>query len=199
MKLVIPKDIFDNPHPPQVFLCTTGKKIIGELPVYDCSLDSKWNAYSEFQFSIDRTYTDVLTGEVVVNPLFDKAEGLRKVYVKNIGFFIIQDRDATHGDNDTKTLSCFSTEYETGSKYLEEFYINTGEVASKEVIYLASQYGDDYTIDTLPTIKEVTTHTKAITSRTILMLTHTLGSKWRLQMRPFMPLMTVLRLQKLYI
>ena len=148
MKLVIPKDIFDNPHPPQVFLCTTGKKIIGELPVYDCSLDSKWNAYSEFQFSMDRTYTDLLTGEVKVNPLFDKAEGLRKVYVKNIGFFIIQDRDATHGDNDTKTLSCFSTEYETGSKYLEEFYINTGEVASKEVIYLASQYGDNYTIDT---------------------------------------------------
>lgn len=148
MKLVIPKDIFDNPHPPQVFLCTTGKKIIGELPVYDCSLDSKWNAYSEFQFSMDRTYTDLLTGEMKVNPLFDKAEGLRKVYVKNIGFFIIQDRDATHGDNDTKTLSCFSTEYETGSKYLEEFYINTGEVASKEVIYLASQYGDNYTIDT---------------------------------------------------
>ena len=81
MKLFIPKDIFDNPRPPRVFLATTGKKIMGQLPAYDVSLDGKWNAYAELSFSIDRQYTDILTGETVVNPLFDKAEGLRKVYV----------------------------------------------------------------------------------------------------------------------
>lgn len=148
MYLKIPKDMFDNPTPPRLFLCNTGKKIIGELPSYDCQLDAKWNAYSELSFSIDRQYTDVLTGETKVHPLFDKAEGLRKVYAENIGYFIIQDPDTLYADKDSKTLSCMSTEYETASKYLENFYVNTGEVDSKEVIYLASIYGENYIIDT---------------------------------------------------
>lgn len=148
MKLFIAKDIFDNPIPPRLFLCTTGKKIIGELPSYDVQLDGKWGSYSELRFSIDRRYTDVLTGETKTHPLFDKTEGLRKVCVENIGYFVIQDPDATYGDNETKTLSAFSSEYETGSKYLENFRINTGEVDSAEVIYLSKIYGENYTIDT---------------------------------------------------
>ena len=148
MKLRIPKDIFDNPQPPRLFLCNTGKKIIGELPSYEVSLDAKWNAYTELSFSIDRRYADVLTGEMITHPLFDKAEGLRKVYVENIGYFVIQDPDTIYADKDSKTLSCFSSEYETGSKYLENFRINTGEVDSREVTYLASIYGENYTIDT---------------------------------------------------
>ena len=148
MKLRIPKDIFDNPHPPQIFLCTTGKKIIGELPAYDVRLDGKWNAYSELTFSIDRLYTDILIGKTKIHPLFDKAEALRKVYVKNIGYFVIQDPDTVYSDKDSKNLVCFSSEYETGTKYLENFRVNTGDVDSKEVTYLASIYGENYTIDT---------------------------------------------------
>ena len=147
MKLFIPKDIFDNPKPPRLFLCTPDKKIIGELSSYDETLDGKWGSYSELRFSIDRKYTDILTGKAKVNPLFDKAEGLRKVYVENIGYFIIQDPDMTYGDKDSKTLSCFSSEYETANKYLENFRINTGEIDSKEVIALESEYGYNYTID----------------------------------------------------
>ena len=148
MKLFIPKDYFsDNPKPPRLFLCTTGKKIINELPSYDESLDGKWGAYSEMQFSIDRQYVDVLTGEVKIHPTFDKAEGLRKVYMENIGYFVIQDPDATYGEKDSKTLSCFSSEYETANKYLENFRVNTGEIDSKEVIALESIYGYNYTID----------------------------------------------------
>lgn len=135
MELKIPKDYFDNPVPPEIYLCTTGKKIINELPAYERSLVGKWNAYSELNLSIDRTYVDVLTGETKVHPTFDKAEGLRMVYVKDIGYFLIQDPDYTAADNDVKTLTCFSSEYATGSKYLEEFRINTGDVDAKEVIY----------------------------------------------------------------
>jgi hypothetical protein len=148
MKLFIPKDyLSNNPKPPRLFLCTTGKKIIQELPSYDESLDGKWGAYSEMQFSIDRQYVDVLTGEVKVHPTFDKAEGLRKVYVENTGYFVIQDPDTTYGEKDSKTLSCFSSEYETANKYLENFRVNTGEIDSKEVIALESIYGYNYTID----------------------------------------------------
>lgn len=148
MKLFIPKDMLDNPTPPNIYLCTTSKKIIGQLPAYDISGTFKWNAYSELQLSIDRQYTDILTGQTSVNPLFDKAEGLRKIYVENIGYFVIQDPDSNYADKDTKTLSCFSSEYETGTKYLENFRINTGEVDSAEVIALAEVEGDNYTIDT---------------------------------------------------
>ena len=147
MKLYIPKDIFDNPKPPRIFLCTTGKKIIGELPSYEVSLDAKWGSYAELSFSIDRQYTDVLTGETKVHPLFDKVEGLRKVYLENLGYFIIQDPDANYSDKDSKTLLNFSNEYETASKYLESFRINTGDIDSKEVIYESSKYGNNATKD----------------------------------------------------
>ena len=148
MRLFLDRDFFDNPKPPRFFLCTTGKKIIQELPSYDESLDGKWGSYSEISFSMDRQYVDVLTGETKIHPAFDKAEGLRKVYVENIGYFVIQDPDTTYSDKDSKTLSCFSSEYETANKYLENFRINTGEIDSKEVIYLETLYGYNYTVDT---------------------------------------------------
>ena len=144
MILSIPKDMFDNPTPPQIFLCQTDKAIIGELPAYARSLNGKWNTYSEMSFSIDRYYVDMITGETKVHPLFDKTEGLRKILVKGVGYFVIQDPDDTYSDIETKTLSLFSSEYETGQKYLENFYINTGNDDSKEVIYHTNQLGADY-------------------------------------------------------
>lgn len=147
MKLKISKDIFNNPVPPQVFLCETDKTIIGQLHPFDTSLDARWNTYSELNFSIDRKYTDVLMGGSVVDPLFDLAEGLRKVYIKDIGYFIIQDPDSNYGEKDTKQISCFSSEYETAQKYLENFYINTGEINSREVEYQAQREGVSYTFN----------------------------------------------------
>jgi hypothetical protein len=147
MKLFIPKDAFMNPKPPRLFLCTTGKKKIGQLKAYDISLDGKWNTYSTFSFTMDHKYVDMITGETKVDPLFDKAEGLRKVYAENIGYFVIQDPDSVYSDRETKTLSCFSAEYETSNKYLENFRINTGEIDSAEVMYNETIHGYDYVID----------------------------------------------------
>ena len=147
MKLRIPKDFFDNPTPPRLFLCNTGKKIMGQLPAYNTGLNASWNKYAELSFSIDRQYTDIITGQTVINPLFDKAEGLRKVYVENMGYFIIQDPKTTYSDKDTKVLSCFSSEYETSTKYLENFYVNTGDDESVEVTYLEGIYGAGYTVN----------------------------------------------------
>ena len=145
MKLFIPKDYFNNPTPPEIYLCNTSKRILGHLPAYDRRGTFKWNTYSEIQFSVDRTYVDALTGETKVHPLFDKIESPRNVYVKNIGYFSLQDIDTSHGDKDTKTVTAFSLEYSTlGTKYLTNFKVNKGEVDSKEVIYLASIYGEDY-------------------------------------------------------
>lgn len=144
MKLYIPRDTFDNPTPPRLFLCQTNREKIGELPAYNTQLQAKWNSYSELSFTINRMYNDALTGETKVHPLFDLAEGLRKVYVEGFGYFTIQDPDTDYSDNETKKLSCFSIEYETGQKYLENFFINTGEEDSVEVTYHASTLGNDY-------------------------------------------------------
>ena len=147
MELYIPKDTFDNPVPPRIFLCNTGKKKLGQLQAYDTSLNAKWNSWSELDFTIDRKYTDILTGETKLHPLFDKAEGLRRVYAEGIGYFIIQDPDTNYSDRESKTLSCFSIEYETSTKYLENFYVNNGEVDSIEVTYEASKYPNGATKD----------------------------------------------------
>ena len=147
MELYIPKDIFANYHPPRLFLCNIGGKRMQELQYYEGSLNAKWNAYSELNFSIDRTYVDMLTGEVKVHPAFDKAESLRQTEVENIGLFILQDTDDVYSDKDSKSLSAFSAEYACGQKYLENFKVNTGAVDSKEVIYESTEYGNNVTAD----------------------------------------------------
>jgi len=148
MLLSIPKDYFDNPTPPRLFLCTTNGKRIQELNYYDGSINAKWNTYSELQFSIDRTYIDVLNGIIKTHPSFGKAESLRLIEVEGLGFFILQDSDDSYSDKDSKSLSAFSLDYSLSSKYIEHFLINKGSEDSKEVIYLSTIYGDGYTIDT---------------------------------------------------
>ena len=148
MKLNIPKDQLSNPIPPRVFLCTTGKKRIYELPATNRQLNGKWSTYSEFSFEMQRTYVDLLTGETKVHPAYDKVEVPRNILVDGYGYFSLQDIDDTSGDNDIKSVSAFSLEYATSNKYLTNFHINTGEIDSKEVLYNEELYGVDYNTDT---------------------------------------------------
>lgn len=158
MKLRIPRDYFSNPTPPRLFLCTTGGKRIGEIQAYDTSGTFKWASYSEATFSVDRTYTDVLTGQTYVNPIYDKIEGPRLVEMDNIGRFIIQDNDTVYGERDNKTITIFSSEYTTASKYLENFYVNNGAVDSIEVTYESSKYGANATKDDMYKLAVATTY-----------------------------------------
>ena len=147
MKLSIPRDYFNNPVPPRVFLCTTGKKRMGELLATNRQLNAKWNSYSEFSFEIQRTYVDLLTGETKIHPLYDKVEAPRNLLVEGFSYFALQDIDDTSSDSDIKSVSSFSFEYVASNKYLTNFHINTGEVDSKEVLYNESVHGVDYNTD----------------------------------------------------
>lgn len=148
MKLSIPKDYFDgSPMPPRLFLCTPSGKIINELNASSVGLNAKWNSYSEISFETPMRYVDILTGETKVHPMYAKVESPRQIYAENIGFFILQDIDDTSGDNDIKSVTAFSSEYAVANKYLTSFYINTGEVGSKEVTYNEVNYGIDYSTD----------------------------------------------------
>ena len=142
MKLNIPKDYFSNPIAPSVFLCTQSGTRMGELNVYNTSLNGKWNAYSTFNFDTGRTYIDMITGETKIHPLFDKIEGPRTVLVDGgYGYFVIQDDDTIYSDNDSKSISAFSIEYNLSARFLNSFHVNTGEVDSFEVMYEIDKYG----------------------------------------------------------
>lgn len=147
MKLILNRDYFNNPTPPRVFLCTTGKKRIQELQATSRQLNGKWATYSELSFEVQQTYVDMLTGETKIHPAYDKIEAPRMVFLENYGYWGIQDIDDTSSDNDVKAVSCFSSEYATSNKYLTNFHINTGEVDSAEVLYNESQFGLDYSGD----------------------------------------------------
>ena len=148
MKLSVSHDYFDGPPvPPRLFLCTPSGKIINELNALSVGLRAKWNSYSEITFETPMYYVDILTGETKVHPMYAKVESPRQIYAENIGFFILQDIDDTSGDNDVKSVTAFSSEYAVANKYLTSFYINTGEIGSKEVTYNENNYGIDYSSD----------------------------------------------------
>lgn len=143
----LPLNLFDGDVDVRVFLCQPDKTIIGEILFYESNANFKFNTYSEISFTIDRHYNDLLDGKTKVNPYYDLVESLRVIYLQGIGHFSIQDVDEDISDNESKSVTCFSIEYTTGQKYLENFYVNTGEEGSIETMYHAQQYGAEYSID----------------------------------------------------
>ena len=141
----LPSNLFDGDVKAQVFLCQPDKKIIGEILPYEFNGNFKFNTYSEISFTIDKYYNDLFEGTTKINPYYDLLESLRVIYIRGIGHFVIQDVKENEGDTYNKSITCFSLEYNTGQKYLESFYVNTGEDNSIEVMYYAQQYGVGYT------------------------------------------------------
>lgn len=143
----LPQNLFDGNINIQVILCQPNKTRIGEILPYDLNGTFKFNTYSEISFSIDRYYNDLLDGMTKVNPYYDLIDSLRVIEIRGVGHFVIQDIDEEVTDNESKSVTCFSLEYSTGQKYLENFYVNTGEEGSIETMYHTQQYGAGYSID----------------------------------------------------
>lgn len=136
----LPRDILLNTYTkPQIFLCEVDKTMITELETTDTIADLKFNAYSEIEFTIGRTYTDIITGEERINPYYDKVQALRLLKVgkaSEFGFFEIQDPEIiTNGIKEEKHITAYSLEYSLSQKYLENFIVNKGTANSIEQIY----------------------------------------------------------------
>lgn len=144
----LPSNLFDNYTPPQILLCQPDKTIIGELRPYDSAGAFKFNTYSEISFTIDKTYIDLVDGQMHEHPYYLLADSLRVIYVRGVGHFIIQDVKENLVESDTKTITAFSLEYATATKYLNGFRINTGEEDSLEYVYHIQEYGVNYSVDT---------------------------------------------------
>lgn len=143
----LPSNLFNNYVPPQTFLCQPDKTIIGELQPYDFSAVFKFNTYSETSFTISKTYIDIFEGKTIQNPYYFLVDSLRVIYICGIGHFVIQDVKENLEASDTKTITAFSLEYSTATKYLDNFRINTGEDDSLEYVYHIQQYGVNYSVD----------------------------------------------------
>ena len=133
----LPKDILSgNYKKPRIFLCETNKEKICQLDTSSTQGSFKFNGLSELSFEVARVYNDLLTGETKVHPYYDKVEALRLVYVEGFGYFELQAPELVgDGIKEIKSCNTYSLEYILSQKYLEDFYINTGEVDSVEVIY----------------------------------------------------------------
>lgn len=154
----LPTNLFEGDMSVQIFLCQPDKTIIGEITPYDRNGTLKFNSYSEISFSIDKYYNDLFEGTTKINPYYELIEAIRVIYLRGIGHFIIQDVTESESDIYTKSVTCYSLEYSTGQKYLENFYVNTGEEGSVETMYHAQRYGAEYSIDNY--YREITNNDK---------------------------------------
>lgn len=131
-KNLLSPDVYEKPR---IFLCQTDKEKICMLDTTDTKGSFKFNSYSELSFEIGRTYNNLLTGEVTINQFFDLIEAPRLIFVENFGYFEIKDVELiSDGIKEAKNITANSLEYTLSTKYLEDFYVNTGEVDSIEVI-----------------------------------------------------------------
>ena len=133
----LPRDLLSGNYiKPQLFLCETDKTKICKLDNSEMNGTFKFNSYSELSFEVGRTYVDGITGEIKVNPYYDKVEALRLVYLDGFGYFEIQDPELnSDGIKESKSITAYSQEYTLSQKFLSSFFVNTGEVDSREVIY----------------------------------------------------------------
>ena len=133
----LPKDLLTQTYTkPNLFLCEVDKTRICQLETTDMSGVFRFNSYSELEFTVGRTYEDMISGEQKVNPHYNKIEALRLVYLEGFGYFEIQDPEIiSNGIQEEKHVTAYSLEYSLSQKYLENFLINTGEIGSVEVTY----------------------------------------------------------------
>lgn len=134
----LPKNILSNTfRKPNVYLCQTNKDKIGQLDVSNLNGTLKWKGYSEISFDINRESTNIVTGETIVNPYYDWADGLRLVHLEGFGYFQLQNPSInSDGINETKSFNAYSAEYDLSNRYIEEFYINMGTEASIDKVQL---------------------------------------------------------------
>lgn len=134
----LPKNILsDSYRPPAIYLCQTNKERIGELNVNNFKGKFKWNAYSDVSFDIDRQYCDVVTGDTIINPYYDKVEALRLILVDGFGYFQLQDPSMdSDGIKENKSINAYSLEYDLSNRYLESFIINKGITGSIDGVIL---------------------------------------------------------------
>ena len=132
----LPRDLLSgNYTKPRLFLCETDKQPICQLETTNTRGLFKFNSYSELTFEVSRIYNDIITGRTKVNPFYNKIESPRLIYLENFGYFELQGPELdSDGIKEAKSCTAYSLEYSLSTKFLDNFYVNTGKVDSLEVL-----------------------------------------------------------------
>ena len=131
----LPKNILGNYTKPRIFLCDTNKEKMCQLDTTNTKGSFKFNSCSELSFEVGRIYNDLIAGQNKINPFYSKIENPRLILLENFGYFEIQGAEInSDGIKESKSVNAYSLEYTLSTKFLNDFYINTGKVDSLEVL-----------------------------------------------------------------
>lgn len=135
--MVLPRDLITGNYvKPRIFLCDTNKEKMCILETTNTHASLKFNSYSELSFEVGRVYSDIITGEQIINNYYDLIESPRIICLDNIGHFEIQGPElSSDGIKEAKIITAYSLEYTLSQKYLTNFIVNTGQIGSIEVTY----------------------------------------------------------------
>jgi hypothetical protein len=105
-------DLYNQPERPYIVLCNPNRKQLYSLDmIYNDKLDLRYNALSEFSFTIPE-YVD---GKL--NPAYAYTVSKRLVLIENVGYFIIENpKEDFSGNTNIKNIICKSLENELNNK-----------------------------------------------------------------------------------
>ena len=145
----LPRNLLNGTYrAPDILLCETDKTKIGQLNVINMRGTFKFNSYSEISFDVPRYYTDPVRGVFTTNPLYNKVEALRLVYLgDDFGYFEIQEPSITgDGIKEIKQVTAYSLEYTLSQRYLREFVIRMGYDWSIENVTFCNDSDHDHSL-----------------------------------------------------
>ena len=123
----------------KIYLARPGQRILGVLNGIDestCSLTRRLNDTDELSFTVNR----IVDGEV--SSFYDRIERHYELYIPNEGWFKIVDEPELSNDGNVETKSVVAESYEIELQQYDliDFYINTGEVYSREILATDNTY-----------------------------------------------------------
>lgn len=133
-QFILTRDYFNEIDVPNFILCKGNRDAIGVIKCFENQKMSMNLDINEISFS---TYM-YINGEYT--SIYNEITELKYIYVEGFGHYIITSVDEEDdGVNPKKTVTAKSEEYNLGQRYLEEFYINTGEAFSKDNVVLYNE------------------------------------------------------------
>jgi len=140
-------DIYKDLITPNILLCNIDNSIIGSLKVTDLQLNIEHDGIDDISFKIYRQYQSEITGDIIIQPYFDKIEAMRNILIEGIGRFHLDEPILTKtNETEYKTVRAESTEVELQDSYLKSFYINTGDIISIDSVSLLNDSDPNHSL-----------------------------------------------------
>lgn len=85
--MIVNRNVFEQMERPNIFLCNPNRDRIASIGsvIYDTKLNLRFNALSEFSFTVPKS----IDGGITTLPFYSKVKVKRQVYIEDVGYFII--------------------------------------------------------------------------------------------------------------